>query len=262
MCKPAVDLIERLAASSRNTDFDWESLLEANYLILLADEPVGIIDVGGHAGRHARVFQQHLNLTKLLVFEPLPAQHAALTELFRSDDRVQISNVALSNASGQSRFFVKTMAPEESGLRQRSFYNDGRRDDLAEILVEVERLDAIAINFKVDFIKIDAEGGEIDILKGTRGLLEKDWPVVSVEYGPGGYDAYGYKAETLFELASDLSYSVFDLFGNRISSVEEWRSCVGRFYWDFMLIPTWKCSRLADRIERIRSFQPQQFMRG
>lgn len=261
MHQPAFDLIERLSASSRNTDYDWEALLEANYLALLADEPVGVIDVGGHAGRHARVFQEKLNLTKLWVFEPIPANYAALRELFRYDERVQVSALALSNAKGQSSFFVKTRAPEESGLRPRSFYNDGRNDDLMEILVQVERLDQIPIDFRVDFMKIDTEGGEVDILKGATGLLEQDWPLVSVEYGPGGYDAYGYGAETLFELASNLSYSIFDLFGNRIGSVEEWRSCVGRFYWDFMLIPNRKHACLADRLERIRSLEPRQFMR-
>src|SRR4029079_13701895 len=45
----AKELISRLESTNRNTDFDWELLLEANYLTLLSDRPnLGIIDVGGH----------------------------------------------------------------------------------------------------------------------------------------------------------------------------------------------------------------------
>ena len=255
-----VEFLKQVEAKYRNTDIDWEDLLEADYLTLLDGRPgLNIIDIGGHAGRHSRVIHERLRPLNLMIFEPLPEQWRRLTETFVSHPNVSVRNLALGRAPGRSTFVIKRGAPEESGLRQRSFYNDGDTTDLKHIQVEVEALDHLDIPFRVDFIKIDTEGGEIDILQGGRKLLARDAPIVSVEYGPGGYDAYGYKPETLFELAAEIGYTLFDLFGNRFTSVDEWRSCVARFYWDFLLIPSARIGALADRIEVIRSRARERF---
>jgi FkbM family methyltransferase len=245
--------LARLQGTYRNTDIDWEGLLEADYLALLSGrDDLGIIDVGGHAGRHSRVILERLKPSRLLIFEPLPNQREALEAGFAHDPNVTVYGCALGSQRGQSTFVIKRGAPEESGLRQRSFYNDGKSDDLESITVAVETLDGSGIPFRVDFIKIDAEGGEIDILKGADNLLHRDKPIISVEYGPGGYDVYGYEPETLFEFSTKLGYSIFDLFGHRFASIDEWRSCVARFYWDYLLIPDCRVPILTDRIELIR----------
>jgi FkbM family methyltransferase len=243
-----------LESVNRNTDFDWESLLQANYVALLSGRSgLGIIDVGGHAGRHSLAIQQQLNPSHLLIFEPLPDQRQSLETMFASNTNVSVYGLALGNWKGQSTFVVKKSALEESGLRQRSFYNNGNNDDLEHIPITIEKLDNLNIPFTVDYIKIDTEGGEIDILKGAANLLRRDAPIISVEYGPGGFDAYGYKPETLFELAGEMGYTIFDLFGNRFESMDEWRSCVGRFYWDYLLIADRNARALADRVKIIRA---------
>jgi FkbM family methyltransferase len=182
--------------------------------------------------------------------------------MFALPTNVIVYACALGSQRGQSTFIVKKGSPEESGLRQRSFYNDGNNKDLERILVPVETLDALDIPFAVDFIKIDTEGGEIDILRGAVNLVIRDAPIISVEYGPGGYDAYGYRPETLFELATEMGYSIFDLFGNRFASLEEWKLCVGRFYWDYLLIPDQRIAAIADRINIIRTLDFDRFKRG
>jgi hypothetical protein len=42
---------------------------------------------------------------------------------------------------------------------------------------------------------------------------------------------------TLYEEAAALGYAVCDLFGNAFWSIDEWRACVDRLYWDYILIP-------------------------
>ena len=116
------------------------------------------------------------------------------------------------------------------------------------------------VEFKVDFIKIDTEGGEIDILKGSNNLVTRDLPIISVEYGPGGYDAYGYDPDTLFTWARSHDYWIFDLFGHQFRSIEQWNKCVAQYYWDYLLIPNQKISCLSDRIKRIQSFDVSRFL--
>jgi FkbM family methyltransferase len=258
----AKDLLSHLESTNRNTDFDWETLLEANYLTLLSDRAgLGIIDIGGHAGRHSLAMKRKLNPEYLLIFEPLPEQHRMLQAVFDGERGVVVYNCALGNTTGQSDFVVKRGALEESGLRRRSFYNDRHANDVELIPVTVRMLDTINIPFKIHFIKIDTEGGEIDILKGAAHLLHRDAPIVSVEYGPGGYDAYGYEPGTLFDLASEGGYSVFDLFGNRFGTRDEWMACVARYYWDYILIPNRTMAEFADRLREIRAFDPSRFLR-
>ncbi len=258
----AIDLLKRLESCHRNVDFDWESLLEANYVALLSGrDNLGVIDIGAHTGRHSLAIKSRLNPSHLLMFEPLPDQRKILESLFLHDPCAIIYDCALGSTSGTSSFFVKTGSPGESGLRRRSFYNDGNCEDLKEITTRVSRLDSIHIPFKIDFIKIDTEGGDIDILKGAARLLQRDRPIISIEYGPGGYDAYGYGPETLFDLAESMHYSIFDLFGNEFTSREEWISCVGRFYWDYLMVPLPAIESLADRVCIIQRIDPTDFVR-
>lgn len=251
----AAAYMEALQQRYRNTDIKWERILEFAYTVMLTglSSPPGVIDIGGHAGRHAKVIASTLNPSHLIIFEPLPAQSAALQQEFLLHANVKIVACALGNRRGSTKFVVNRKSPEESGLQPRTAYNNSETSDLQEITVRVETLDEFRIPFRVDFIKIDTEGGEIDILKGAAELLRRDQPVVSVEYGPSGFGAYGYQAETLYDLADSCGYDLYDLFGNRFSSREEWAACVGRFYWDYLMIPRSRMAALTKRIAVLKT---------
>jgi FkbM family methyltransferase len=257
------EFLAKLMASYRNVDIDWEAVLEAVYLTLLSGQQgLGVIDIGGHAGRHAVVIQRELNPDHLLIFEPLPVQCGNLRARFAGKSNVVVHGCALGAREGEGVFIVKTGAPQESGLRQRSFYNDQNNEDLERIPIVIETLDNMDIPFRIDFMKIDTEGGEVDILKGATELLNRDAPIMSVEYGIGGHDAYGYDADTLFKLTESLAYSIFDLFGHQFTSIKQWRTCVSQFYWDYFLIPHKKLTSMSDRIKLIQRFEVDRFLVG
>ena len=127
-------------------------------------------------------------------------------------------------------------APGESGLRQRAFSNPDRAR-IQRITVPVGRLDDQTFEGPIHYVKIDVEGAEIGVLRGGRDFLARHRPIVSVEYGRPSYAAYGHDADTLYEEAMMLGYAVCDLFGNVFRSIDEWRVCVDRLYWDYLLIP-------------------------
>ncbi|MBK1723519.1 FkbM family methyltransferase [Thiocystis violacea] len=220
--------------------WDWEATLERSYLRIL---PLGanIIDVGGHSGRHTRIFLEQVHARQLWVFEPLPREYAYLTHLFGQSPQVTLINAAVSERPGRARFVVNTHAPEESGLRRRH-YNDERHAVLKEIDVDVTTLDALlsteASQHRVDFIKIDVEGAELDVLGGARALAARDRPVFSVEFGSPSYSVYGRQPADLFVLASAWGYALTDLLGHPFRNLADWLASVDTYYWDYLMVPS------------------------
>ena len=75
-------------------------------------------------------------------------------------------------------------------------------------MVQVDTLDRIVDEYgleKLDLIKIDVEGAELDVLNGSRGVLERDKPILLIEVHFGYYDL---KPETLYNLLKKLGYDL------------------------------------------------------
>jgi FkbM family methyltransferase len=67
--------------------------------------------------------------------------------------------------------------------------------------VELDTLDRQLRDLtELRFIKIDVEGGEIDVLRGGERLLRRTRPFVAVEYGSPTYSLYGHKKMTFVGL--------------------------------------------------------------
>jgi hypothetical protein len=98
----------------------------------------------------------------------------------------------------------------------------------------------------LDYIKIDTEGAEVDIITGGLASIRKFRPILSIEYGEAGYAAYGKQRTTLYDLMTGLDYRLFDLLGNEIPCAEEWDQCVDNFYWDFYAVPAERSGQFAD----------------
>ena len=213
----------------------WERLIVISYVTLVGPRS-NIVDIGGKKGRHVAVFLDHLRADRVYVFEPNPDMCAILHRRYGARRNVTISGTALADHAGVEEFTVNLGAPGESGLRQRIF-SDPDRARVERITVPVARLDDQVFDDPIRYVKIDVEGGEIGVLRGGRDFLARHRPLLSVEYGRPSYSAYGHTADTLYEEAAMLGYAVCDLFGNIFSSIDEWRACVDRLYWDYLLIP-------------------------
>lgn len=241
-------LIRRIYAEARPY-IDWEAVLEAGYSRFLRQGDI-VADVGAHVGRHLRQMVSLIGPTgRALAFEPLPFAFAALGELALGEN-VVLHNRALSDFSGRSTFVHAEGTPEESGLRQRQY----NRPDLAapkEILVEVRLLDEFTADLpRLDYIKIDAEGGEIGILRGAVATIRRFRPVISAEYGGAAYMAYGHSEATLFELCRQHGYVPCDLFGAAARTSEIWMRVCNQATWDWYLVPEerlpqWQAAMLA-----------------
>lgn len=68
-----------------------------------------------------------------------------------------------------------------------------------EIKVPIKTLDTLVIANDVDVIKIDVEGAELGVLRGSLNLLNRCRPTIMFESAPPSDDDIGYTKEALFD---------------------------------------------------------------
>jgi hypothetical protein len=78
--------------------------------------------------------------------------------------------------------------------------------------VDVVTLDSLPLDKPVSFIKIDVEGGELDVLKGAEKLLLKQHPALFIETQPSAFAAAGITEEDFFNYLRQLGYKNFSPF--------------------------------------------------
>lgn len=153
-------------------------------------EETHCVDVGCHRGS---ILQEMLRFSprgQHFAFEPLPGMYADLRKAFGGRANVHLHECALSDVAGTTSFQHVVSNPAYSGLRRRRY--DRPHEQLQEIQVRTERLDAIVpADTRIGFIKIDVEGGELQVLRGAARTIRTSRPVIVFEHGLGGADYYG-----------------------------------------------------------------------
>ena len=170
------------------------------------------IDVGCHKGE---ILTKIIELSpdgKHFAFEPIPSFYKKLIDNF--NEQVTILPFALSNSNGSTSFqFVKN-APAYSGIKKRKYAISN--PEIEEIDVELKKLDdVIPESIIINFIKIDVEGAEFDVLKGAKELVLRCKPVIIFEFGLGANDFYNSSPENLFDFLTNET-------ALKISSLENW----------------------------------------
>jgi FkbM family methyltransferase len=144
-----------------------------------ADRRRMALDVGGHVGLWSRVMAKHFG--QVLAFEPLPPH----IECFRAN--VTAHNVdLLETAVGREVAQITIHMP---------FDNTGHAHVRGDggYSVPVIPLDAVGHNLldETDFIKVDVEGFELDVVLGAERVIRTCKPVMIVEQKPGNAEVQG-----------------------------------------------------------------------
>jgi FkbM family methyltransferase len=127
-----------------------------------------VIDAGACEGFFTRYALERG--ARIISVEPVKLLAKALERTFHQDiaaGNVTIVNAALGSFTGQGQLCTLTPRIFESHL------------DNAGEEVDILRLDDL-ITTKIDFIKLDIEGGEVDALYGARNIIRKYRPKLSI----------------------------------------------------------------------------------
>jgi FkbM family methyltransferase len=130
---------------------------------------------------------------------------------------VKIETVALGNETGSADLFIVE--------GQEDWCNSMRPPNVPAstntVTVSVTSVDAYLGEKhidRVDFVKLDVEGAELNVLKGAAGLLRsKRRPVILVEVFDIRTEPWGYRAREIVQLLARFGYRWFDIKGHGVA---------------------------------------------
>ncbi|RTQ49317.1 FkbM family methyltransferase [Hymenobacter gummosus] len=205
-------LLKRLPiAFTKNQQYDEQSLA----VIKRVCRPDSTcIDIGCHKGEVLDLMLAAAPQGRHFGFEPLPDLYAELKRRYHDAGRAVISNVALSNSKGTATFNYVISNPAYSGLQKRNYDKPDEQDTTIE--VQTDLMDhVIPDTQRVDLIKIDVEGAELQVLQGAVETLRRTRPVIIFEHGLGAADCYGTRPEQVYDLLTEQA-------GLRVSLMKRW----------------------------------------
>jgi FkbM family methyltransferase len=139
------------------------------------------VDVGAHIGLYAvRAARELGDRGRVLAFEPNPSARAQLEENLALNDRSNVIVVAAAAAAASGRATLHVPATADPSF---SSLEGGRFAEGAPVEIETETIDTAVAGraLSPSVIKIDVEGGELDVLRGAERTIDEFRPAVLVE---------------------------------------------------------------------------------
>jgi len=205
---------------------NFKNAFNDQQLLMIGKKNLIIFDVGAHIGKTIKKYQSNFPISKIYAFEPYPPLYNELSNKFKNNSEINISQIGLSNKSGTTTFYLSKY--ENLNSFKKPNHRAWGFDDHYTIQVETTSLEKYcsknSINY-IDILKIDVQGSELDLLEGSEDLLinEKigiiyiEWQVVPLYENHSLY----------FEISDFLKQFGYELFN--IYNVNEARS--GQMRW-------------------------------
>ncbi len=173
-----------------------------------------VVNAGAALGDHACVYSQLVGATgHVYAYEPHPLYYEALKLNMARFNNVTCDNVALGIGAGEQALFeapdrgCSAIMPSNT-VSAVAKQRDGSIVNMPKIPVRVERLDDQLLPFlsRCDFLHLDAEGFEPQILLGAEALLARFKPVMLIEIGDIHLVRWGMTPQDVMSLLHRLGY--------------------------------------------------------
>lgn len=172
-----------------------------------------VLDAGANIGTEALVAAKSVGPSgKVFAFEPVPVVYRAMVqniEINNLQARITAFQFALGSEAKSVEFHL--MAPEMPNQGMSSAHRFPESSQT--ILVQQIALDAWVSQTnctRLDFIKMDIQGGELNMLKGGLGTLRKFRPIIFTEAGEAEQRQAGSTLHEFGAYIEGLGYDIFE----------------------------------------------------
>lgn len=184
------------------------------------------IDIGGHVGLWSVDLCDFFN--GAIIFEPVPQFRECLVKNLKEKvdkKNYTIMPFALGNKPGAHQEIKLKLGEGNTG--------DTHIAEDGEVTAEIKRLDNFGFK-EIDYIKIDAEGYELEILKGAEWTLVENKPMIVVEIKDKHFQRYGVEFRDCKKHLEDRGYVLENVINSEaifVHSLQEVRKFMDQKEW-------------------------------
>jgi FkbM family methyltransferase len=167
-----------------------------------------VVDVGANTGNHTVFFAGPMRAKSVTAIEPLPPAIAALTASVKRNGLANVDLSRLGVGVGAREGRARLVFSARGGFGSTSLEADSDGD------IRVAPLDEL-VSEPVDFLKIDVEGMELEVLAGAEKLIARSRPLIFIEIANRNtmafvawLDAAGYRVARIFTDKGHANYLV------------------------------------------------------
>jgi FkbM family methyltransferase len=131
-----------------------------------------MFDVGANIGQTWEWFRDSEPAAKIYCFEPVSATFEILKRKAEKDKNCIVENIAFGEVAGEKTIKIFTDNPALNSLKEDVMNTD---INAMETSIKIDTLDNYCLRKsiqKIDFLKIDTEGYEINVLDGAKEMLK------------------------------------------------------------------------------------------
>jgi len=148
---------------------------DIKFLKYLSNKNLNSLDVGAYKGVYTYFISKYSKI--VYAFEPNPKSYKILKKIVNKN--VKVFPYALSDKSSSD--FLKIPKGKKGYSNQGGSIRDVKLDkNFGKLKVETKKIDDLKLK-NIGFIKIDAEGVELQVLKGAKKLIKKYKPTLLIE---------------------------------------------------------------------------------
>ena len=201
-----IDLSIFIFGSSEKKVLNFSKLLQKK------NTPIIIIDIGANIGSVSLIIAKKLENSKVFAIEPTNYAFQKLSKNLNLNDdlkdKIFLKQLFISNNKKPQKVWSSWNFEKSDSKHQKHM---GTLKDIKENsyiglekFIETEKLT------NVDFIKLDVDGYELDVLRSGEKFLTKTKPIIFIELAPYLYPEFGYSCEELVKYIISLNYSFLD----------------------------------------------------
>lgn len=162
---------------------EWEIFFKGYYAKNIIDlikkylpRDGAFVDVGANVGAYTLIAAKIAR--EVIAIEPVPEIASRLQENCSLNNlaNVKIVRFVISDTEGKTQLYI----PEIDANKSSSVY-DAKASGARHITSDVTTLDALLAGKKIDFIKIDVEGHDRNVIMGAREIIKKYKPIIVFE---------------------------------------------------------------------------------